>query len=788
MEIKSLRKEWIEKMHAAAPGVDWRAIERSNGLKLQAMRNRTPKTLTQTWFELGSRNQAGRMHAAALASDGDSLYGGSSRGGIWKGTLDGDGWRPLSDNLYGGSHGLAVAVGPPETITSITDDGLIHYTQDGGQTWIVPTGPESDLWICKRVLRDYGTDNRIYLVSRKSGTSGKVWRSDDGGLTYTRIARLTSSRGDIWLDRVSGGDLYLQKGLQTLRTSDQGATWDTLGTIPAASASNVILTGSEAGSPTLYAAVNNGGQWELYRSTDAGTTWAYRYDINDFWETLCASIDDANLVVFAGVEMWRSTNGGGSFSKVNNWWDYYGDPLNKLHADFPGTECVSIPGIGERFYIATDGGLYKSDDGIASVTNISLDYLGVSQYYSTHTTVNDPTLIVAGSQDQGYQRSTGPAIGYWRDFDQLWSGDYGHLTSGDGSHAYLYSVYPGFLLVQKGESSPALSDYDFPPGESYNIWMPYVLGDPDQNNACYFCASHLYRYVFIGGIGHTLDTLPQDFTVAGGNFLSSFNISPVNHDRQIGCTDTGKLWYSDDGGSTWNVSPDNGPSQSYLYGTDIAFHPSIELTAYVCGSGYSGAGVYRTTDGGMSWTGVGTGLPSTMVYEIAFEGTGNGALYAATEAGPYRLDTVSDEWEYIGGSEAPITTYWCVEDVAALGVARFGTYGRGIWDYDYGVATTVADAELPLPPTTGVRNFPNPFNPSTTIRFRLEERGAYSLVVYNAAGRQVRQLGEGFGSAGEHEVVWDGTDDTGRSVASGVYMARLESGGRAWARRMVLAR
>ena len=85
-------------------------------------------------------------------------------------------------------------------------------------------------------------------------------------------------------------------------------------------------------------------------------------------------------------------------------------------------------------------------------------------------------------------------------------------------------------------------------------------------------------------------------------------------------------------------------------------------------------------------------------------------------------------------------------------------------------ATLVAGA----PPVMG--DFiaaPNPFNPSTTIHFRLDREGTVDLVVYDASGRLVRTLASGHYGAGERELVWDGRDRAGREVASGVYFARL---------------
>jgi hypothetical protein len=83
-------------------------------------------------------------------------------------------------------------------------------------------------------------------------------------------------------------------------------------------------------------------------------------------------------------------------------------------------------------------------------------------------------------------------------------------------------------------------------------------------------------------------------------------------------------------------------------------------------------------------------------------------------------------------------------------------------------------------------NYPNPFNPSTTIAYELPAAESVSLKVYNAAGRLVRTLEDGTRNAGRHEVRWDGTDTGGRSVASGLYYYRLEAGGEARTRPMVL--
>lgn len=92
---------------------------------------------------------------------------------------------------------------------------------------------------------------------------------------------------------------------------------------------------------------------------------------------------------------------------------------------------------------------------------------------------------------------------------------------------------------------------------------------------------------------------------------------------------------------------------------------------------------------------------------------------------------------------------------------------------------------LPESPTiTSV--YPNPFNAATEIEFRTSEPGKVWLAVFNAAGQQVRSLVEETMPAGAHRVRWDGRDGFGRTVSSGLYIARIVSGSRTASKRMTL--
>jgi hypothetical protein len=84
------------------------------------------------------------------------------------------------------------------------------------------------------------------------------------------------------------------------------------------------------------------------------------------------------------------------------------------------------------------------------------------------------------------------------------------------------------------------------------------------------------------------------------------------------------------------------------------------------------------------------------------------------------------------------------------------------------------------------QNFPNPFNPKTTIRFDLPEAQAVRLAIYDTSGRQVALLVDEIRQAGYHAVVWNGTDHRGSSMASGIYFYRIEAGPLSQTTRMML--
>ncbi len=145
-----------------------------------------------------------------------------------------------------------------------------------------------------------------------------------------------------------------------------------------------------------------------------------------------------------------------------------------------------------------------------------------------------------------------------------------------------------------------------------------------------------------------------------------------------------------------------------------------------------------------------------------------------------------DSLTTIGSAKGPI-------DAVEIRLHVYSTFvGTIYWD-DLSlerIAGTLGVREIAngdLPKTFELsHNYPNPFNPSTKIQYAVPRQSMVSLVIYNILGQRVRTLVSGEHNAGRFEVTWDGRDDHGLSVGSGVYFYRLESGSLALVQKMLL--
>ena len=135
------------------------------------------------------------------------------------------------------------------------------------------------------------------------------------------------------------------------------------------------------------------------------------------------------------------------------------------------------------------------------------------------------------------------------------------------------------------------------------------------------------------------------------------------------------------------------------------------------------------------------------------------------------------EYAFTDGRLTNGVTYWYkLEDVAYDGTTKM-----------HGPISVVPQQVLPA--EFGLsQNVPNPFNPQTTIAYQLPEASEVRLTVYNVAGQRIRTLVDETKEAGSYQVVWNGADEAGKSVAGGMYLYELRAGDFVQVQRMVLIR
>ncbi len=138
-------------------------------------------------------------------------------------------------------------------------------------------------------------------------------------------------------------------------------------------------------------------------------------------------------------------------------------------------------------------------------------------------------------------------------------------------------------------------------------------------------------------------------------------------------------------------------------------------------------------------------------------------------------------WDFVDETENGTEDYWDMSTDWNEGYP----YIHDIWVY------VDNDEEPTVPPvfeTTLSNAYPNPFNPSTTIAYSLSEAGPVEISVYNIRGQRVKKLVSERQPAGQHNVVWNGTDSRGKPVSSGIYFYRMTTPDRNIAKKMVMVK
>lgn len=720
------RQAWIESLHRHEPGLDWRAqdaqwrsrrmrnvqAERAAALAAGAdteqLRQVDLSAISGTWRERGSGNQAGRITGAIYDAASNQLTALSDGGNIWhadRGTLN---WTSANDSATFRSSGFLDSLdGTSDRLLVASDAPMgVYYSDNAGLSFSAASGTGlPNPWYTMGMAVREAAGNDVYLTRVHWDSTASSWRaqlfaSTDRAASFVPLGFVGErDRVALFSPRYDSSEMYLLVDGTLDRIVAGTQALETIGTVPVsppvAPGDRVVLSGGvDTGQAFLYAFYSRASvsRTDVYRSLDGGQTWQARNAMpeNLFGaESAETSTRDPSLVYAGGVNVYRSVNGASSWAIVNNWGEYYADPATKLHADIPDIDVWLDDANAERVLISTDGGLYESSDNLATVHNLSLQGLRVSQYYASQT--GGDGSVFAGAQDQGYQKSIqspgAPAApsGGIDDFVQTISGDYGHLDSTDDG-ASLWMDYPGFAMLDTATSSTGqggLHMWNFPDNAFGGaLWMPPIIADPSAPHAALLAGGTLSgggnHVVRLAWSGSSFTAVQDSFDF--GSVVTALAFSSQDPGERYALTSARHFFR--DSGSGWVDTASNLPANHYFYGNVIVSDPVRPDTIYVAGAGYSNPAVFVSTNDGTSFAAMASGLPNTMVFGLAISPDGQ-HLFAATEVGPFYFDRSLGGWVDISGLGGPDQIYWDVDYIESggSGIARFATYGRGIWDF-----------------------------------------------------------------------------------------------------------
>lgn len=753
------------------------------------------------WTLAGPSNIEGRITTIAMhPTDENIVYAGSANGGLWKSTDYCQSWFSIFDHQNTTSIG-AIAIDPlhPDTIYCGTGEANslrsyypgtgVYKSTDGGQSW-VSVGLE-DSYSIGRIAVDPSNPNVVYVAAvgslRKPTPERGIYKTTDGGVSWMQSLFVADSVGaiDVAVDPVSPSRVFAAMWERTRRedyikyggalsalylSTDGGNTWNVVGggfpsNEPALGRISLDIARSDPNIIYALTAYASGSSRGLYRSTDGGTTWVL---INSTvassssyaWFNRICRVHPYNpfIVYCGGLYMQKSANGGVSFS-------YLGESHVDQHAvDFSLSDS-------NRVVIGNDGGIdYSTNGGVGWRYSGSLP---ITQFYAGEISPHNPNIMLGGTQDNGTVRTLTGSLDDWVD---IYGGDgfYCRIDVQNPNRVYASSQYGGLGYSLDG----GWSFYDGTNGLNltYTNWMtPYTM-DKHTPLTLYAGTSVIYKSVN-GMVSWT--PISPDLSEPHVQLLGTITTIDVAYSdpQVIYCgTDNARVWVTTDGGGQWNEISGGLPSR---WVTRVTIHPDSASVCYVTLSGYkidtTGAHIYRTEDFGSSWRAIGGNLPDAPINDVLVDPQSSQRLYIASDMGVFYTDNQGEVWLPLGSgfpTEMPCHDLTLHETSRRLVV---WTHGRSAWSVTLHDLVDVTSRSHRAPDGIEfVTNYPNPFNPTTTIRYRLGSASEVSIVIYNVLGQKIRTLTHGVRQTeGLHTIVWDGRHSDGRAVGSGTYFCRI---------------
>ena len=681
------------------------------------------------WRNVGPFRGGRTRAVSGVPSQPNVFYIGAVNGGVWRTTDFGRTWQPIFDQQPTGSIGaIEVAPSDPNIIYVGSGEGLhrpdlsvgdgIYKSSDGGATW-THLGLRDGQQISQMAI-DPHDPNRLFVAvaGHPYGPNPErgVYRSTDGGQTFQKVLYKNDNigAGDVKIDPSDPNVVYATlwearegpwengewsgSGGGIFKSTDGGQTWQPLaGGLPNGIVQAYVAI-ARSNPKRLFAVVATQGKVELYRSEDAGAHWStvtsdprQMARIGGGGDLCVPAIDpkNPNTVYIASIVTWKSTDGGVTWSALRG--APGGDDYQNIWIN-PNDSNIIILTSDQGAIVSVNGGQTWS----------SWYNQPTAQLYHVSADNAFPYRLCSGQQESGSvcisSRGNDGEITF-RDWHPVAAEEYGYVAPDP--------LDPDIVFGGK------LTRYDRRTTQAQNI-MPVPLGSPDfrvirtepvifsplDPHLLYFAANTLWT-TRDGGqswkqISPDLTRKTWEVPATVGVFRSEPSAqprqrgviyalapSPLDINRIWAGTDDGLIWLTTDGGAHWsNITP---PQLSAWQKVSV-----LEASHFDPQTAYAAINtlrlddlrphIYRTRDGGKTWTEITNGIPDNEnVNAVREDPKRRGLLFAGTERAVYVSFDDGDHWQSLR-LNMPATS---VRDLTIkdddLAVA---THGRGFWILD----------------------------------------------------------------------------------------------------------
>jgi photosystem II stability/assembly factor-like uncharacterized protein len=675
------------------------------------------------------------LTAVGIPGDPTTYYFGATGGGVWKSTDGANSWSSVFDKDGAPAIGsIAVAGSDPNVVYVGTGEACIRgnisqgdgvwKSVDAGKSW-KNAGLKDTRAIGKVIVNPHNPD--IVFVAALGhpfgpNTERGVFRSTNGGKTWDKVLYKDENTGaiDIAFDPHNSNILFAAlwetrrtpwtltsggAGSGLYRSSDAGATWKKIEEhgLPKGPYGRIGL-GVAANSERIYAIIEAKVGGGFYRSDDGGDSWDLVNGSHSllqrpwYYMHVFADPQDANTVYIADVEFFKSTDGGRNFNKVK-----------VPHGDNHGMWID--PKNTNRMMVANDGGVTLSLDGGKSWTR--QDNQPTAQFYHVITDTRTPYYVYGAQQDSSTvaiaSRTDSGTIGR-QDWYEVGGGEAGYIAPNPADPNIVYAGdYQGNITrfdrrtnqVQSINVSPELGDARGAAALEHRFqWTAPIVTSPQDPNTIYYGGERVFK---TSDGGTHWEAISPDLTRndkskqqpsggpvtiddTGTEFYDTvFSIAPSPLAKGliwVG-TDDGLVQYTRDEGKTWsNVTPKDLPEWSRI--SLIEASPHDAATAYVAVDRHQNddlaAYIYKTTDYGVTWTRINTGIPDgSFVRAVREDPKRKGLLYAGTERGVFVFFDGGAHWRSLQNNLPIVPVHDLVVKNDDLVLA---THGRSFWILD----------------------------------------------------------------------------------------------------------